>query len=515
MKIKALQLIAICLGCAVCAFGQSTDTDMQRSHVERFSKPEVLAEQAEAEATAKLASNPGDHEALNARALARMRLSRYAEAERDLRRAVSLKPEMADYQANLGYVLWKNGRSDEAISAERAALKLDENNYTAHYQLGRFLLLGGNPNHLTEAAEHLNRALQIDPRRSEIRFELLTAYRALGDAPRAIAQLNLLRDARPSDPRVIYADGVLASDRGDMDGAIKSFREALRLDSTLFSAWQDLGLAYIKLNRWPEAAATFAELSHRRSDSVEAAYFHALALYNSGSNEDAEREVRRALRLDAGASAAHTLLGIILASRGGYNPEAIEALTQATALAPSSFDAQFYLGRVQYAARDYPAAIKALSAAVKLDPRHAEARFFLGTSLEAAGDAEAAFAEYQELVRLAPESASGRTGLGALLLKQGKTEEAIAALKRAIALDPKSFEAHWALGRALAFAQRHQEAIAALETAVSIAPDRADAHYQLGLALRRTGRTEDAAREFATVERINEEFRNRSVKTKQ
>ena len=481
-----------------------------RSHVERFATNEARAEKDEADAEAKLARNPNDAETLNARANARIRLGRYQEAQEDLRRAVKLKPSNADYLANLGYVLYKLGRAAEAVESERAALKLDRNNFTAHYQLGRFLLLSGDPKVLPEAASLLKRAIELDPRRSEIRFDLLTAYRALGDAPNAIAQLNLLQDARPSDSRVAYAEALLASDRGDLQEAIRGFRQTLTLDPNQLGALQDLGLAYIKLNRWGEAIEALADLSKRRADSVEAAYFHAIALFNAGRAAEAESEIRRALRLEAGASAAHTLLGIILASRGGADPEALESLTQAVALDPNSFDAQFYLGRVQYSALDFHAAASALAAAVKLNPKHAEARFFLGTALEGANESEAALLEDQELVRLAPDSAFGQTGLGALLVKQGKLPEAIEALKRATSLDPKRFEAHWALGRALALAERFAEAIESFKAAVAIIPNRSDAHYQLGLALRRAGRAEEAAREFQIVEKINAEFRARS-----
>src|SRR5262249_34564211 len=278
-------------------------------------------------------------------------------------------------------------------------------------------------------------------------------------------------------------------------------------DSSMYGAWQDLGLAYGKMNRWDDAAKTFAELAQRQPNSIEAAYFHALSLYNSGHATEAEAEVRRALRTDAGAVEAHTLLGIILASRGNANTEAADALSQAIALNPKSLDAQFYLGRVQYAMKDYAGSIKSLGAAVKLNPLHSEARFFLGTVLELSGDSNAAMTEYQELLKSDPNSVMGQLGLGALLVKQGKLDDALAALQRAVALNPKEFEAHWALGRALALKERFSEAVHSFEAAVSIEPNRSDAHYQLGLALRRLGRTEEANREFAIVERLNKEFR--------
>src|SRR5215218_3127738 len=116
MRFFALKLLGLSLCLPATAVGQSqAPAATARSHVERFRTPEMRAERAETEATQKLAANPGDAEALNARALARMRLGRYTEAHEDLRRAVSIKPASAEYQANLGYVLFKIGKPAEAI----------------------------------------------------------------------------------------------------------------------------------------------------------------------------------------------------------------------------------------------------------------------------------------------------------------------------------------------------------------------------------------------------------------
>ncbi len=490
--------------------GQNTNPPKERSHVERFSTPEVRAERSESDMTARLVTNPKDDAALNLRSVARMRLGRYTEALEDLKAAIGLNPKNAEYQANFGYVLWKLGRAEEAVNAERAALKVDPGNTTAHYQLGRFLLRLGERKDLNEAIVELKRALELDPRQYEVRFELIAAYRELPDLAQAAAQLDVLQDSRPTDPRVFYVTGLLDTDRNDLSSAVRNFNEAIKRDPTLYGAWQDLGLAYIKGNRWDEAVKVFSDLAQRQPNSVEAAYFHALSLYNAGKMTEAETEARRALRVDAGAVEAHTLLGIVLASRGNANAEAADSLAQAIALNPASFDAQFYLGRVQYAMKDYAASVKSLRAAVQLNPRHVEARFFLGTALESAGESDAAMAEYQSLAQSEPNSAIGQLGLGALLVKQGKTAEAVVVLQRAVNLDPSEFEAHWALGRALALQENYAGAVASFEKAVALAPNRSDAHYQFGLALRRLGRTAEANREFALVERLNTDFRTRS-----
>ncbi|MBA3632308.1 MAG: tetratricopeptide repeat protein [Acidobacteria bacterium] len=508
-----IQILGVFIICAVpSVLAQTANQQTKpRSHVERFATAEMRAEKAEAETVAKLAVNPNDAETLNARALARMRLGKYAEALEDLLRAVRLDAKSSEYQANLGYAFWKLGKPEDAVKAERAALALDEKNFTAHYQLGRFLLRLGDEKQAKEALTHLKRALELDPRQYEVRFELIAVYRSLNDLANAAAQLELLQDARPADARVDYIRALLAVDRNETNAAIKNFEEALRKDNNLLGAWQDLGLTYIKLKRWTEAADTFAELVKRQPEAAEVAYFYALSLYNAGKSAEAETQARRALRLNAGVEEAHTLLGIILASRGGANAEAIESLMQAVALDPKSFDAVFYLGRVQYAAKEYAASAKSLQTAIALNPKNAEARFFLGTILEANGDSAAALKEYEELVKLEPNSIFGQLGLGALLVKQGKTAEAVAALRQATRLNPQNFEAHWALGRALMLSEKFAEAVEALNKAVALAPERAEAHYQLGLALRRLGKTAEAAREFETVNRLNKEFRTNAT----
>ncbi len=500
-------LVTVLVSAAVHYSQTPTATPTAPSHVQRFSTPEARAEKIEQDTTAKLQTSPSDSQLINERALARLRLQKFTDAYQDLRRAVELNPGNADYRANLGYVLWKLGRAQEAIQAERDALKLDEKNYTANYQLGRFLLRTGNKDALKEAADRLKKALEIDARQYEVRFELIAAYREIGDTASALAQLDILEDAKPSDARVNYVSALLYVDRGDMNLAITGFREAVRKDPNLYGAWQDLGLAYVKVNRWTEAVEAFAELAKRQQNSVEAAYLHGLALYNAKKTSEAEIEARRALRLDPAFADAHTLLGIILAAKSTSYSEALESLTQAVALAPENFDAVFYLGRVQYLLRDYANSYKNLQIALNRNPKSVETRFFLGTVLEALGDSEKALTAYQEIVLMDEKSFYGQLGLGVLSVKQGKLDEAVRALDNALALDKESFEANWALGRAFILQEKFAAALDLLQKAVSLQPNRTDARYQLAITLRRLGKIEEATREFALVEKLNKEFR--------
>jgi len=76
MRLRFLHFIVIGFGCALVVSAQTQTTAPERSHVERFSAPEVRAERAETDATAKRGANSDDAESLNARAYARMSLGR-------------------------------------------------------------------------------------------------------------------------------------------------------------------------------------------------------------------------------------------------------------------------------------------------------------------------------------------------------------------------------------------------------------------------------------------------------
>ncbi len=102
------------------------------------------------------------------------------------------------------------------------------------------------------------------------------------------AQLRLLRASYSSDnARLLYAEGLLASDQGRVPLAIDRFRQALAADPHLTEARQGLGIALIQAERWPEAVEVLAPLAKDQPESFTVAYFHALAL------ENAERGLRR------------------------------------------------------------------------------------------------------------------------------------------------------------------------------------------------------------------------------
>lgn len=477
-----------------------------QSHMDRFQPVHLKNQQAEAEATKRLSSDPDDIDALRQRASALLSLGRPAEARRDLERAVSLRPDSADLIADLAYALWLTGDLKTAKERAAKAIELNPEHASAHFYLGRLLLI--TEDDPITAIQHLETAIENNPAEMAIRFDLFEAYRASGDQVRAAAQLQILQSAYPpKDPQIVYAEGLVAADLGNLDLAIDRFREAATLDPALRGVRKDFGMALIQKERWGDAATVFGELARQQPSSSEAAYFQALSLFNNRQIEEAWRVVERLLRDDSHFVPGHTLKGIILASRGEHQ-NAAASFAEATRLSPKNFEAQFYRGRQAFTLRNLEEALAALTTAVQLQPGHPEARFFLSTTLESLGRFEDAEEEYRKMIKLFPDSPEAYTGLGVLLTKQDRLEEAVPYLEKAVELNPDQFEAHLTLGRILVRTHHFEKAVSLLRRAVELNPDSSAAHFQLATALQRLGHSMEAEREFEIVRRLNERQRS-------
>jgi len=308
---RALGVLLLVLG-ASARF--SAGQKAERTHAERFAPPAEKLRSAEREAEARVRANPTDVKALLDRGLARLPLAQVDAAIADFRRAAALAPDQAEPETDLAYGLWMQGHLEEALGAARAALALDPHNASAHRYAGRLLLLLGGDR--SSALAHLEEAARLNPQETDAHFDLVMAYRAAGDASNAWAQLRLLQTEFPADdPRVLYVEGLLASDQGRLSVAIDYFRQALAGDPHLGEAREALGIALAQAARWVEALEVLGPAARDNLGSFRLAYAYALALMNTERLAEAEEAARRALSLNPGSAEARALLGQVQARR--------------------------------------------------------------------------------------------------------------------------------------------------------------------------------------------------------
>ena len=149
--------------------------------------------------------------------LAYLKLEKFADAERVLRRAVELNAQSALPQAALGSALMKTGKPGDAITAYQKALELDPTRLDVQSNLGQAYFDAGKYDDAIEAYKGALKNKPSDP--SSFYNNLGYAYLKKGDTPSAIKWFEKNVEAAPNSAVTYYNLGQMyrkaAADSGD------------------------------------------------------------------------------------------------------------------------------------------------------------------------------------------------------------------------------------------------------------------------------------------------------------
>jgi tetratricopeptide (TPR) repeat protein len=159
----------------------------------------------------------------------------------------------------------------------------------------------------------------------------------------------------------------------------------------------------------------------------------------------------------------------------GRREEALSMIQAALTADPSWIDGYWIIGQLLYERARYADAAYFLRQAVALAPGSFEANFFLGLALVngSAGQMSqvAEGQAYLELAaQIAPNQADAWKELGHAYIHSSRTQEACDALRRALELAPERIDAMQLLATALMEEEEHAEALHVLERALALAP---------------------------------------------
>ena len=391
---------------------------------------------------------------------AREKLGDRAGAEKDLRRALALRPTYRAARIALGNLLRRKGANEEAISLLEAATGAGSNEERARalVALGAAYLEAGRR---LDAERAFERAIQFAPARAEVRLSVARAW--LGtekkdDVARALQIIQRTAELAPDVPGVYGTLGHARERAGDAALALEAYDQALRLDPRYHYARRRL-------------------------------------LHLALQSRDFQRARHEADRLLADASGVpeHRFLAALVADKEGRRAEARKGYLDAIAVAGGDYpEAYVTLGALEKAAGDPVKARAALEKAVALRPDYDVAWTSLGKLHESEGRPAAAEAAYRKALEIDPGHAPAWLALGQLHSADGLLDDAIRELKKALEAKPGYDAAELALGLAYAKAGRLDEAVSTYRALLAEAPRHVSAWYDLALALEAKGRGAEA-----------------------
>jgi len=179
-------------------------------------------------------------------------------ADRELRRAIELKPNSADAHAYYGWELTLAGRVDEGVAESKRAMELDPLSVEVNETAGQNLYFA---HQYDQAIEQLSKTLEMDKNYWVARMFLGAAYEAKGDLARAAAECKKAREAEPSIPWPLAELGhayALAGRKGDAENVL---RELERWSKRSYVPAYNFAEVYIGLGN-KEQALTMLEKSY-------------------------------------------------------------------------------------------------------------------------------------------------------------------------------------------------------------------------------------------------------------
>jgi tetratricopeptide (TPR) repeat protein len=270
--------------------------------------------------------------------------------------------------------------------------------------------------------------------------------------------------------------GLALGRKGDREGAIASYRDAIRSQPDFAMAHYNLAIELDRQGDLEGAIASYREAIRHDPNHAEALTNLAFALREKGELDRAVASARQAIRIKPGLSQAHNALGNALLDKGDLDG-AIAAHREAIRLEPNAAGDHCNLGRALMNKGDLDGAVASLRQAIRLKPDLVVAHYNLGRALQQKNDLDGAIASYREAIRLKPDHDVAYYELGGALRDKGELDAAIASYREAIRLEADYAEAHCNLGNVLRMKGLYAEALSALRRGHELGSKRPDWPY--------------------------------------
>jgi Flp pilus assembly protein TadD len=246
-------------------------------------------------------------------------------AERAFRRGLELAPDDVELHNALGWTLFQDGRSAEAVAEYERALAVDPQHAKSHNNLALALVELGR---LEEAAGHFETSLGIAPK-AEIHSDLGFVMARMGKVEEARANYEKALELDPGCASAHVNLAVTFVQEGNFGEAESHYRKALPGRPTA-ETHNGLGYVLAQQGRTEEAVAEFRKAIETDAKFTPAYNNLADTLAKQGKLDEAEQYYRQSLAQRPSA-AVYNALGAVL-RRLGKTDEAAEQFAKAKAL---------------------------------------------------------------------------------------------------------------------------------------------------------------------------------------
>jgi tetratricopeptide (TPR) repeat protein len=281
-------------------------------------------------------------------------------------------PDNVEARSNLGVVLARLGRTEEAIAAYREAISRAPSQQSIRLNLGLALYKAAR---FPEAAAEFAAVVSAQPLNLQARYLEADCQLRLGKPEAVIASLEPVAASRDADRVLAYL----------------------------------LGMAYLRTKQ-VEKGQVLIDRIMRDGNSAEAYLMLGMAKRAVQDLAGGLADLQKAVELNPELPGVHALYGQALLETGNRD-RAVQELKAELSRNPSDFEANLVLGMLAKEDQDFQAARAHLDRALAMRPGNLPARFQLAAIQVSLGETEAARAGLEAIVREAPSFIEARVSL--------------------------------------------------------------------------------------------------------
>ncbi|MBD1829976.1 tetratricopeptide repeat protein [Microcoleus vaginatus GB1-A2] len=292
-----------------------------------------------------------------------------------------------------------------------------------------------------------------------------------------------------------YIQGREKLNKGDYQGAIQEFNQAIQLNPNYGDAYNNRAAARYKLGDNQGTLKDISQFIRINPNYAQGYMSRAILRSKLGDEQGASEDRNKALRVNP-SNAKDYVSRAIVRSYLGDKQGAIADLSEALRINPN--DSEIYNQRAAFRLElgDKQGALADISEALRINPNNASAYYGRGTVRSLLKDNQGALADYNEALRIDPKFAFAYKSRGFTRHDLGDNQGAISDLNEALRIDPNDALTYHIRGSARYKLGDKQGAITDFNQVLRIDPNDAGAYFRRGEARRDLGDKQGAIQDF-------------------
>ncbi len=354
--------------------------------------------------------------------------------------ALAINPACVAAWANRGNALYDLQRYEDALESCEKALAIDPSTKLAWHYKGAAL---SRLDCLEKALDAAEQMMALMPGLTEVWLNKAAKLRDLKRYAEALECYVGALKHEPNDAHIWYLKGVTHYERRQKEQyyqAVLAFQRSLALDHSNPTVWYYTGLAFKRLELYPNAVKDFDQALHLDPLFVEAWYAKWHMHLYFGQRDPRQKELARI------------------------------AFDHILALEPKPVDAWMVKGYILNKLNKPEEAVLAYEEAVRCDPESALAWGIQGDMLFQRGRYDDALTSYTRVTELDPSDPDGWCDKARTLAEKACYVEALESIEQAIALDLKIPRYYHEKGEILLLMRRKEEAQEQFNIAIILDP---------------------------------------------